>query len=91
MQLFLSRPLLLERFSVSVSLLPNDVRQALAISRLNSPVQILYVPVLANGSLCGDAGEAQKLADEQMRRYPNATLLTCILRAYHPRGNCAAT
>jgi tetratricopeptide (TPR) repeat protein len=33
------------------------------------------VPVLANGSLCGDAGEAQKLADEQVRRYPNATLL----------------
>ncbi len=53
----------------------NNVRQALAISRLNSPVQILYVPVLANGSLCGDAGEAQKLADEQLRRYPNATLL----------------
>jgi len=53
----------------------NDVRQSLAISRLNSPVQILYVPVLANGSLCGDAGEAQKLADEQMRRYPKSTLL----------------
>ena len=53
----------------------NDVRQALTISRLNSPVQILYVPVLADGSLCGDAGEAQKLADEQLRRYPNATSL----------------
>jgi tetratricopeptide (TPR) repeat protein len=35
----------------------------------------LYVPVLANGSLCGDAAEAQKLADEQMRRYPRSTLL----------------
>jgi serine/threonine protein kinase/tetratricopeptide (TPR) repeat protein len=53
----------------------DDVRQALAISRISSPVNIMYVPVLANGSLCGDAGEAQKLADEQMRRYPNATLL----------------
>jgi tetratricopeptide (TPR) repeat protein len=52
----------------------NDVRQAVSISRLNSPVQILYVPVLANGSLCGTAGEAQKLADEQMRRYPKSTL-----------------
>jgi len=53
----------------------NDVRQALAISRIDSPAQIMYVPILANGSLCGDASEAQKLADEQLRRYPNATLL----------------
>jgi tetratricopeptide (TPR) repeat protein len=53
----------------------DPVRQALAISRINSPVRIMYVPVLANGSLCGDAGEAQKLADEQLRRYPKATLL----------------
>jgi serine/threonine protein kinase/Flp pilus assembly protein TadD len=52
----------------------DDVKQALAISRINSPVEIMYVPALANGSLCGDAGEAQKLADEQKRRYPNATL-----------------
>jgi serine/threonine protein kinase/tetratricopeptide (TPR) repeat protein len=52
-----------------------DIKQALAISQINSPVQIMYVPVLANGSLCGDAGEAQKLADEQKRRYPNSTLL----------------
>lgn len=54
----------------------NDIRRALTISRLVSPVQILYVPVLANGSLCGDAAEAQKLADEQLRRYPNATLVS---------------
>ena len=53
----------------------DDIKQALAISQINSPVQIMYVPVLANGSLCGDAGEAQKLADEQKRRYPSATLL----------------
>ncbi|MEA2274864.1 MAG: eukaryotic-like serine/threonine-protein kinase, partial [Solirubrobacteraceae bacterium] len=53
----------------------DDIKQALAISQINSPVQIMYVPVLANGSLCGDAGKAQKLADEQKRRYPNATLL----------------
>jgi serine/threonine protein kinase/Flp pilus assembly protein TadD len=53
----------------------DDINQALAISKINSPVQIMYVPVLTNGSLCGDAGEAQKLADEQKRRYPNATLL----------------
>jgi tetratricopeptide (TPR) repeat protein len=51
------------------------VKQALAISRLNSPVAITYVPVLANGSLCGDASEAQKLAEEQTRRYPNATVV----------------
>jgi tetratricopeptide (TPR) repeat protein len=53
----------------------DDIKQALAISQINSPVQIMYVPVLANGSLCGDAGEAQKLADEQKRRYPNSTLV----------------
>jgi eukaryotic-like serine/threonine-protein kinase len=53
----------------------NEIKQALASSQINSPVQILYVPVLAGGSLCGDASEAQKLADEQVRRYPNATLL----------------
>ena len=53
----------------------DDIKQALAISQINSPVQIMYVPVLANGSLCGDAGEAQKLADEQKRRYPTATLV----------------
>ena len=53
----------------------DDNKQALAISQMNSPVQIMYVPVLANGSLCGDAGEAQKLADEQKRRYPNSTLV----------------
>ena len=53
----------------------DDVKQALAISQINSPVQIMYVPVLANGALCGDAGEAQKLADEQKRRYPNSTLV----------------
>jgi eukaryotic-like serine/threonine-protein kinase len=53
----------------------DDIKQGLAISQINSPVQIMYVPVLANGSLCGDAGEAQKLADEQKRRYPNSTLV----------------
>jgi len=53
----------------------DDIKQALAISQINSPVQIMYVPVLANGSLCGDAGEAQKLTDEQKRRYPNSTLV----------------
>jgi serine/threonine protein kinase/Flp pilus assembly protein TadD len=53
----------------------DDIKQALTISRINSPARIIYVPVLANGSLCGDASEAQKLADEQMRRYPNSTLL----------------
>jgi serine/threonine protein kinase/Flp pilus assembly protein TadD len=53
----------------------DDIKQALAISQINSPVQVMYVPVLANGSLCGDAGEAQKLADEQKRRYPNSTLV----------------
>ena len=52
----------------------DDMKQALAVSQINSPVQALDVPVLANGSLCGDAGEAQKLADEQKSRYPNATL-----------------
>jgi tetratricopeptide (TPR) repeat protein len=36
----------------------------------------MYVPILANGSLCGDPREAQKLADEQMSRYSTATLLT---------------
>jgi tetratricopeptide (TPR) repeat protein len=53
----------------------DGIKQALAISQINSPVQIMYVPVFANGSLCGDTREAQKLADEQKRRYPNATLL----------------
>jgi serine/threonine protein kinase/Flp pilus assembly protein TadD len=53
----------------------DDIKQALAISQINSPVQIMYAPVLANGSLCGDAGEAQKLADEQKRRYPDSTLV----------------
>jgi len=52
----------------------DDIKQALAISQINSPIEIRYVPVLANGSLCGYMGEAQKLADEQEKRYPNATL-----------------
>jgi len=54
----------------------DGVRQVLAVSRIKSPVQIMYVPILANGSLCGDPREAQKLADEQMSRYSTATLLT---------------
>jgi tetratricopeptide (TPR) repeat protein len=45
--------------------------QALAVSRTNAP-SLLFVPVLSDGSLCGDASEGQKLADEQARRYPAA-------------------
>lgn len=49
-----------------------DTAQALAISRIGTPFQLLFVPIESNGSLCGDINEAQKLADEMARRYPKA-------------------
>jgi tetratricopeptide (TPR) repeat protein len=45
---------------------------AVALSQIASPARIVFVPILADGSLCGEVSEAQKLADELARRYPKA-------------------
>jgi serine/threonine protein kinase/Flp pilus assembly protein TadD len=46
--------------------------RSLALSRITSPAQILSVPILPDGSLCGEASEGQKLANELAQRYPKA-------------------
>jgi eukaryotic-like serine/threonine-protein kinase len=56
----------------------NDASKALALLRITSPRQVLYVPILSNGSLCGDAGQAQKLADEQAKRYPRSFMVNLV-------------
>jgi tetratricopeptide (TPR) repeat protein len=52
----------------------NDISQLLSLSRISSPVQILFVPILPNGALCGNTSAAQILAEEQEKRYPDSTL-----------------
>lgn len=40
-----------------------------------SSTQRLSVPVQQDGSLCGNASDAEKLVDELERRFPNATMV----------------
>jgi tetratricopeptide (TPR) repeat protein len=52
----------------------DDGRRALALSRIASAT-ISYTPLVSpDGSLCGDAAEADRFADELARRFPASTV-----------------
>jgi tetratricopeptide (TPR) repeat protein len=52
---------------------PDESARALMVSRLTSPSAV-YGPVIArDGSLCGDATDADRFADELAKRFPAST------------------
>ena len=42
---------------------------------MTTPALALNVPITTEGSLCGNANDAQKLADDLAQRYPKATMV----------------
>ena len=53
---------------------PSETSGAFDFSRIVSPREILFVPILADGSLCGNAQTAERFANELQNRFPKATL-----------------
>ena len=52
-----------------------NLRDTLSVSRITSGAVVIFIPIKANGSLCGDAVAAQKLADELLKRFPSGLAL----------------